>query len=184
MPEQYCERGDSAIYDDCLGFGPLNPVFFRGPQQGRNPGCSLRADPSFFFASLDNPELGLDGSCGPFQLCLDIENPNYGFSSYDSLSDSLITLIQVISGDNDVQILWASINAKPYFHATTAVFYLMLGFLVIHVFINVLVAVFANVFASSQEFFAERNERRRQVHELACSWMYAALVVMGEDVKL
>ena len=113
------------------------------------------------FMDADRPELTLDNSCGPFQLCLDKANPNFGFTSFDNLPASMITLVQVISGDNDVVVLWASIGAAPHFHATTALFYLLLGFLVLHVLINVLVAVFANVFTSSRELMQDKIERRR-----------------------
>ena len=161
LPEQFCHRGDSVVYDSCRGYGPLNPEFFRGPQQGENPPCERINDPSTYLAGADRPELTLDNSCGPFQLCLDKANPNFGFTSFDNLPASMITLVQVISGDNDVVVLWASIGAAPHFHATTALFYLLLGFLVLHVLINVLVAVFANVFTSSRELMQDKIERRR-----------------------
>ena len=74
-----------------------------------------------------------------------------------------VTLLQTMSGDSDVQVLWASINSRQSYHAASAIFYLGFGFLVIHVLINVLVAVFANVFASSREMFEGKIERRRQV---------------------
>ena len=161
IPEQYCERGSAVEFPGCTAYGALNPAYFRGPQQGMNPACLARKDATSFTADLLRPELGLDNSCGPFQLCLDRSNPNYGFTSYDSLQGSFITLVQVMSGDSDVQVLWASIGAEAGYRPVTIVYYLLFGFMVIHVLINVLVAVFANVFASSRQLFEEKIELRR-----------------------
>eukprot|EP00960_Hanusia_phi_P053371 762028-Hanusia_phi.AAC.5 len=36
--------------------------------------------------SLDGSVLGLENTCGPLQSCLDIGNPNYGFSSFDNMA--------------------------------------------------------------------------------------------------
>lgn len=141
--------------------GVLNPLFFKGPQQGMNPECEL-GDGDSFFANISDPELGLDSTCGPFQLCMDIVNPNYGMTSFDNLFASLITLVQFLSGDSDVQILWASFQSAAGFGPATGFFYLSYGFVVIHVLLNVLVAVFANVFANAREANEDKIERRRQ----------------------
>ena len=132
-----------------------------GPQQGKNPECELGNRDSFF-ANTSDPELGLDSSCGPFQLCMDISNPNYGMTSFDNLFASLITLVQFLSGDSDVEILWASFQSAAGYREATAFFYLSYGFVVIHVLLNVLVAVFANVFANAREANEDKIERRRQ----------------------
>ena len=161
IPEQFCELGKGVEFPGCTAYGPLNPLFFRGPQQGGNPVCMPRKEAPAFAADFQNPELGLDTTCGPFQLCLDRSNPNNGFTSFDSLQNSLITLIQVMSGDSDVQVLWASIGSNNAMRPATVFYYLIFGFLVIHVLINVLVAVFANVFATARTMNEEKIERRR-----------------------
>ena len=39
----------------------------------------------------DSVGLSNQGSCGPFQLCVDLDNPNFGFSNFDDMPSSLIS---------------------------------------------------------------------------------------------
>ena len=140
--------------------GVLNPTFFMGPHQGKNPTCDpFSAD--HLWAPTTDMEAALDNTCGPLQLCLDIEIET-GKPSFDNLPTSLVTLIQSLSSDGDIDILWASYQSSPSYLEMTGLFFLSFGFIVIHVLINVLVAVFANVFASCREENEEKLERRRQ----------------------
>ena len=147
----------------------LHPLLWRLCSQMLLPPQSLhwilmRED--HLWATETDMEMALDNTCGPLQLCLDRPeltwpNQNPG-PSFDNLATSIVTLVQALSSDGDIDILWASYQSAPANLEVSGLFYLTYGFAVIHVLINVLVAVFANVFASCREDNVEKVERRRQ----------------------
>eukprot|EP00802_Teleaulax_amphioxeia_P000493 Tamp_00493.p1 GENE.Tamp_00493~~Tamp_00493.p1 ORF type:complete len:2407 (+),score=357.69 Tamp_00493:375-7223(+) len=108
----------------------------------------------------DKAGLNNGGSCGPFQLCMDISNPNNGFSNFDNFFGALISLFQTFSGDGQYQILWAGLQSEPTWKPLTYLYFVCLGFFLGHVLINVFIAVFANVFSQSRVSFRIRNAER------------------------
>ena len=152
-PEQWCKRNELwRQYPDC------NTIF-------NNETYCAPYDISTRQGALAGEErmaAGLDSTCGPFQLCLDVANPNSGFTSFDHLPGALLTLFQVMSGDNDVLVMWYSIQSEPERRLMAEVYYLLYTFLVIHVLINVFVAVFANIFAETRAEHEEMIEMRRK----------------------
>jgi hypothetical protein len=110
----------------------------------------------------DSLPKALSNTCGEMQLCLDVENPNYGFVSFDHLPAALITLFQVMSGDSDVNVMWYAINSEPEMSIMTRIYFVVYTFSVLHVLINVFVAVFAKIFAECREGHADDSDSRQQ----------------------
>jgi hypothetical protein len=145
LPEQSCKRDQLFVGFPYCTKPPLN--------MKNNSACfaNTTSQRKQATAREDRQPAGLDNSCGPFQLCLDIGNPNLGFTSFDHLPVSLLSLFQVLSGDDDVGILWRGIESEPASRALTTIYFLVFCFLVLHVLINIFVAVFASIFAEIRE---------------------------------
>lgn len=91
--------------------------------------------------------IGVYNNCGPLQRCLDVSNPNYGFSSFDNMPSALITLFQTLSKTAVYDIMWISMDSEPFAVVFTVAYYVIFCILAGHVVVNVFVAVLANVFA-------------------------------------
>ena len=157
-PEQYCKRVELFHeYPDCSTQLFLPVVNETGCEKNMLEGSDRKGT----LAGFERQPAGLDNSCGPLQLCLDVANPNYGFTSFDHLPAALVTLFQVMSGDSDVLVLWFAIQSEPGQALTAQMYFVVYTFLVIHVLINVFVAVFANIFADSRTEHEEIVEMRR-----------------------
>ena len=57
------------------------------------------------FHRRDDP-IAIHNNCGPLQMCVDATNPNNGFSSFDNMPATLLTLFQTLSNDGQYQIMW------------------------------------------------------------------------------
>ena len=162
-PEQFCKRIEEYHeYPHCTA--TFNPTTLFEKQYGTK--CEVnpqkRSERTSSTSSSQLHPSSLHNNCGPFQLCLDVANPNFGFTSFDHLPAALITLFQVMSGDSDVNVMWHAIQSEPSTRVMTEIFFLVYVFLVIHVLINVFVAVFANIFAESRSAHEEMIEMRRK----------------------
>ena len=152
VPEQFCHRVQENL--DCASnVSAAAECDLIGSRPEKGPEWLGQMDKTKEPQSVDN-------NCGPLQLCLDTANPNRGFTSFDHLPAALLALFQIMSGDNDVQILWYAIQSEPNLRALTEIYFIVFTFLVIHVLINVFVAVFANIFADSRALFQDVIEKR------------------------
>ena len=97
-------------------------------------------------------------NCGPLQLCIDMMNPNNGFTSFDNMPASLLSLFQALSTDAQYNILWACLQSEPDHPVIVAIYFLCLGILIGQVLINVFVAVVANVLGYFRALYEEQLE--------------------------
>jgi len=157
-PEVLCKRNEFFWeFPNCVTLlgGDLRAT----TQCAKNP--TKPADRAGTLAGQEDAHRGLDSNCGPLQLCLDVANPNFGFTSFDHLPSALITLFQVLSGDSDSVVLWNAIQSEPASALLTRIYFVAYLMFVLHVLINVFVAVFANVFADCRSEHQARRERER-----------------------
>jgi hypothetical protein len=157
-PEVLCKRNeDFWDFPNCVALlgGDLRAT----TQCAKNP--TNPAERSGTLAGPEDAHRGLDSNCGPMQLCLDVANPNFGFTSFDHLPSALLLLFQVLSGDNDSLVLWNAIQSEPESALLTRIYFVAYLMFVLHVLINVFVAVFANVFADCRSEHQARRERER-----------------------
>ena len=111
--------------------------------------------PEVWCSRNDTSGLSNKGSCGPFQVCVDYSYPNIGFTNFDNMFGSLMSLFQAFSTDGQYQIFWAALDSAPEYRLITVTFFLVMGVGLGHVLVNVFVAVFANVFSLSRASFQQ-----------------------------
>ena len=154
-PEMFCKRDEYFLeYPGCIALLGENVECAPNPV----PPSERKGTP----AEESDVPLALPSNCGPLQLCLDVGNPNAGFGSFDHLPAAMLTLFRVMSGDGDILVLWYAIQSEPSLRLLTSAYFIGFAFLVIHVLINVFVAVFANIFADSRVSHEELIEMRRK----------------------
>lgn len=120
-------------------------------------------------ASLADDPIAVYNNCGPLQQCLDAQNLNNGFSSFDNMPSALLTLFQALSTDGQYQIMWACLQSEPDLSWPIIVYFMAVGIIVGQVLINVFVAVLANVLGhyralfnlAIEQHFAEQEESQQ-----------------------
>ena len=105
----------------------------------------------------DDP-VAIYNNCGPLQQCLDLSNVNNGFSSFDNMPSSLLSLFQALSTDGQYQIMWACLQSEPELGFVVISYFLAVGIIVGQVLINVFVAVLANVLGHYRALFNQAME--------------------------
>ena len=103
--------------------------------------------------SLADDPIAVYNNCGPLQQCLDAQNLNNGFSSFDNMPSALLTLFQALSTDGQYQIMWACLQSEPGLSWPIIVYFMAVGIIVGQVLINVFVAVLANVLGHYRALF-------------------------------
>ena len=89
---------------------------------------------------------GLNSNCGALQLCMDIGAPNFGFSNFDNMASSFITVFQAFTTDSQASLMWAGIESEPDWTVLVIFFYLAVAFCIDQALMNVFLAVLTTVF--------------------------------------
>jgi hypothetical protein len=98
-----------------------------------------------FPSEFDN---GLNNNCGPFQLCVDVGAPNNGFTNFDNMATSMLSIFQSFTADSQYAVMWASLQSEPDYTGITIMYYLFVAFLLGQLLINVFLAVLTTVFTA------------------------------------
>lgn len=98
-----------------------------------------------FPSEVDN---GLNNNCGPFQLCVDVGAPNNGFTNFDNMAASMLSIFQSFTADSQYVVMWASLQSEPDYTGITIMYYLLVAFLLGQLLINVFLAVLTTVFTA------------------------------------
>ena len=107
--------------------------------------------------------LGLNSGCGPLQLCLDIGAPNSGFTSYQNMPTTLLTIFQAFSQDGQYTIMWITLESEPFWAGLSAAYWISLAFVCGQILVNVFIAVLASIFSRVRaEFFLQLQREREE----------------------
>ena len=112
-----------------------------------------------------SPGMSLNNNCGPMQVCQDVGAMNYGFTNYDNMASSLITVFQAFSTDSQAYVMWAGIQSEPEWVVIVLIFYFGIAFALGQTLINVFVAVLTTVFSAVREQAAQRQENEKAEEE-------------------
>jgi hypothetical protein len=119
-------------------------------------------DEKFLIIPDSSARYGLNHNCGPLQRCVPFGNPNNGFTSFDDIASSMITLFQAFSTDGQYQVMWAAYQSEPGWLVFTIFYFVSMSLLLGQVIINVFVAVLAGVFSQVREEDAEEDEEESE----------------------
>lgn len=118
LPEQFCKR-----------FGEKSLL------KGLLPGHIL------------GPGVALNSNCRPFQVCIDAGSPNFGFSNFDNMASSFITIFQAFTTDSQSYLMWGGIESEPDWSFLVILFFLSIAFVIDQALMNVFLAVLTTVFS-------------------------------------
>ena len=97
-----------------------------------------------------------------YQTCVEVGNPSNGFSHFDNIAGSMISIFQATSGDAGYDVLWRMLQSEPDVFALSFVYFFMIiamnTFLLLGLFVAVVTGTFARVRLQHGSAFLSHEE--------------------------